>query len=94
MNADEIKRAREIVIKLKKLSGNDVEERLVDIIANLVEHVAEHAGQIATLKAALVKDRFWRIWKGGECASVEKATAKAEHQLAREMPDIFGDGKE
>lgn len=48
-------------------------------------------GQIGALKAALIKDRFWLIWKGGECASVERATAKAEHQLAQEYPDIFGD---
>jgi hypothetical protein len=56
--------------------------------------INEQTGQIAALKTALLKDRFWMIWKGGECASVEKATAKATSQLAREMPDIFGEDKQ
>ena len=57
-------------------------------IRSLLAHVDEQASQIAALKAALLKDRFWLIWKGGECASVERATAKAEHQLAQEYPEI------
>jgi hypothetical protein len=40
MNPDEIKRAREIAIELKTLCRDDGEERLADIIAALVEHVA------------------------------------------------------
>lgn len=57
------------------------------------EEFAKLREQIATLKAALLKDRFWLIWKGGECASVERATAKAEHQLAKEYPEIAWEEK-
>jgi DNA topoisomerase VI subunit A len=44
--------------------------------------------QIAALKAICTKERFWQIWKAGECQTVKKATAKAEHQLAQEYPEI------
>ena len=64
-----------------------------DIIKGLLAHIDEQACQIATLKAICIKERFWLIWKGGECASVERATAKAEHQLATEYPDIVWEDK-
>ena len=58
------------------------------IIENLLAHIDEQASQITTLKAICIKERFWQIWKAGECQTVKKATAKAEHQLAEEYPEI------
>ena len=77
MTEEELKRFRDYA---NHYQGSDV--------FLLMNHIDEQASQIVTLKTALLKDRFWLIWKGGECASVEKATAKAEHQLATEYPDI------
>jgi hypothetical protein len=50
--------------------------------------------QIETLKAALIKERFWSIWRKinkSVDADVEKTTVKARKQLANEMPEIFGE---
>ena len=74
---------------LRKTDMNDASM----YIDKLFAHIDEQACQIATLKTALLKDRFWLIWKGGECASVERATAKAEHQLEEEYPEIAWEKK-
>ena len=50
--------------------------------------IDEQAGQIATVKAICIKERFWQIWKAGECQTVERATQKAKDQLAKEYPEI------
>ncbi len=55
------------------------------------EEFARLHGQIATLKSICIKERFWQIWKAGECQTVKKATDKAEHQLAQEYPEIFAE---
>lgn len=53
--------------------------------------IDEQAGQIATVKAICIKERFWQIWKAGECQTVERATQKAKDQLAKEYPEINWD---
>lgn len=53
--------------------------------------IDEQAGQIATVKAICIKERFWQIWKAGECQTVERATQKAKDQLAKEYPEIFAE---
>ena len=55
------------------------------------EESAKLHWQIARLKAICVKERFWQIWKAGECPTIKRATDKAERQLAQEYPEIAWD---
>jgi hypothetical protein len=57
----------------------------------MLDHIDEQASQIATLKVICTKERFWQIWKAGECQTVERATQKAKDQLAKEYPEINWD---
>jgi len=42
--------------------------------------------QITKLQAALIKERFWKIWREGKHADVAAATELAKKQLRAEMP--------
>ena len=72
---------------LRKTDMNDASM----YIDKLFAHIDEQASQIATLKAICTKERFWQIWKAGECPTIKRATDKAERQLAQEYPEIAWD---
>ncbi|MFA5378929.1 MAG: hypothetical protein WC455_24460 [Dehalococcoidia bacterium] len=44
--------------------------------------------KIEKLQAALIKERFWKIWREGKHTSVREATELAEKQLRVEMPEM------
>ena len=80
MKEEELKRFRDYA---NHYQGSDV--------FFLMEHINEQAKRIATMKAICTKERFWQIWKAGECQTVERATQKAKDQLAKEYPEINWD---
>jgi len=43
--------------------------------------------QIKKLQAALLKERFWKIWRKGKHTDVNDATKLAEKQLRAELPE-------
>ena len=61
----------------------------------LLAHIDAQAKQVATLKAALRQDRIERLLSDagrfGIALDVGTAHRMAREQLAREMPEIFGE---
>lgn len=76
MNAEDLTRAKRIAADLKQMSPDSYMAKSVCILLEMVE---DRDGQIATLKAALVKERDRQL--GCERLTIE--------QLARELPEIF-----
>lgn len=62
---------------------------LNDLCNHKDERAAKLLEQIKKLQAALIKERFWTIWRKGKHADVNAATELAKKQLRAEIPDIF-----
>lgn len=62
------------------------------VVESKDETIAELRGQIATLKAAIRKERFFRVW-ANRSDSVDTVTKIADRQLAKEYPDIDWGGQ-
>jgi hypothetical protein len=58
-----------------------IEDELIELVPKFVE-------EIDSLKRALLKERFWSLWKLNESDDVSKITEQARHQLKRELPEI------
>ena len=61
------------------------------LVRALFNHIDEQASQIATLKAALIKERATEIIRSGR--AIQDFAVDAEKQLAKEYPDIDWGGQ-
>ena len=78
----------EEIIALREEFWGRSGSRREKLVRALFTHIDEQASQIATLKAALRKDRFFRVWANTNSASVDTVTKIAGRQLAKEYPEI------
>jgi hypothetical protein len=90
MKTDDISNLRRIVSDWRN-SRYQINERIA--ISELLAHIDAQASQIATLKAALRKDRFFRVWANTRSTNVDTVTKIADRQLAKEYPDIDWGGQ-
>lgn len=71
----------------------DCNGEVADYWGRMLEHIDGQSSQIATLKAALRKDRFFRVWANTRSTNVDTVTKIADRQLAKEYPDIDWGGQ-
>jgi hypothetical protein len=72
---------------------------MAEYLEMALEHINSQDKQIAALKAALIMERAAQgtglmFWNQAPTAFKELYTQKAKAQLARELPEIFGDDKQ
>ena len=74
--------------EIKFESGKYVlEPETYKIMAQRANLCVELLDCVDILKKALIKERFWAMWRCGGTNSVEQTTDLVEKQLSKELPD-------
>lgn len=93
MNEEELVAYRESAIRLRS-GQTKVAQLAADILDGAIAHIDQQQATIETLKTALISERNrYLVDFIHEYDEVRDCREEATSQLAREMPEIFGDIK-